>query len=309
MPVYNGEKYLAEAIESILTQTFADFEFVIVDDGSQDGSAAIIRDYAKRDERIRVIRHERNQGVTTARNSGIAASRGEFIAAMDHDDISLPQRLEKQVDFLQSHPDIGVVGTFLQSVSQEMSRLHLHEKPQQHALIVLRYSLGATPIAGPTIMVRRKTMLSVGGYEESIKVADDRDLFSRLFWQARFANLPEELYLHRRYDQQTSFKLLEERKREGFATRQRWLNRLWGEAPPASIDRLERLRDGTKMGWRERRLLRRDVERLIDAMVAAKMLVASDMPMIEAELNRRLESTTPRLWQMFLHWRRHHFGR
>ena len=104
MPVYNGEKYLAEAIESILTQTFADFEFVIVDDGSQDGSAAIIRDYAKRDERIRVIRHERNQGVTTARNSGIAASRGEFIAAMDHDDISLPQRLEKQVDFLQSHP-------------------------------------------------------------------------------------------------------------------------------------------------------------------------------------------------------------
>ena len=286
MPVYNGEKYLAEAIESILGQTFADFEFVIVDDGSQDGSAAIIRDYAKRDERIRVIRHERNQGLTSARNSGIAASRGEFIAAMDHDDISRPQRIEKQVDFLQSHPDIGLVGTGMRSVDEDMTTLRCHVPPQQHALILLRWSLGITTVAGPTIMTRRNTMLSVDGYEDSIKAADDHELFSRLFWQTRFANLPDPLYLHRRYDQQTSVTQYDKQKSEAFAMRRRWLNRLWGEAPGASIDRLDRLRHGMKFGWRERRLLQRDVERLIDAMVAAKMLVASDIPLMPWSLPR-----------------------
>ena len=111
MPVYNGEKYLAEAIDSILVQTFTDFELLIVDDGSQDNSAEIIRSYVKRDSRIRFFQQEQNEGSANARNRGIANAKGEFIAAMDCDDVSLPERLQKQVDFLESHPEIGALGT------------------------------------------------------------------------------------------------------------------------------------------------------------------------------------------------------
>ena len=308
MPVYNGEKYLAEAIDSILGQTFADFEFIIVDDGSQDGSAAIIRDYSKRDERIRLVQHEHNLGLTSARNSGIAASCGEYIAAMDHDDISRPQRIEKQVDFLKSHPDIGLVGTGYTSRFMDSSTFQPREMPVQHAFILLHWSLGLSSVSGPTIMARRNTLTAVGGYDESIRASDDKELFSRLFGKTRFANLPDALYLHRRYDTQTSATRYDIQKSESFATRQRWLNHLWGKAPQSSLARWDRLRDCTKTGWLGRQLLRRDIVRLIDAMVAASMLNANDKCLFEAEMSRRLESTTPRSWQMFLHWRRHHFG-
>ena len=110
MPVYNTEKYVGEAIESILGQTFSDFEFIIVDDGSRDRSPAIIRDYERSDERIRCLRLERNAGTAAAKNHGIAAATGEFIAGMDSDDVSLPERLGKQLEFLRANPDIGAVG-------------------------------------------------------------------------------------------------------------------------------------------------------------------------------------------------------
>ena len=102
MPVYNGEKYVAEAIESILAQTFTDFEFIIVDDGSQDRSPEIIREYVRRDDRVRCLRQERNTGVSSARNRGIDDAGGEFVALMDADDVSLPTRLEKRSAFCSS---------------------------------------------------------------------------------------------------------------------------------------------------------------------------------------------------------------
>ncbi|MCY3864790.1 MAG: glycosyltransferase family 2 protein, partial [Chloroflexi bacterium] len=111
MPVYNREIFVAEAIESILEQTFSDFEFVIVDDGSQDRSPEIIRQYERRDDRIRFLAFKQNKGKAAAKNFGIEAAQGQYIAGMDSDDVSLPQRLEKQVEFLRANPDIGVVGT------------------------------------------------------------------------------------------------------------------------------------------------------------------------------------------------------
>ena len=104
MPVYNGEKYLAEAIDSILAQTYADFELLIVDDGSTDCSAEIIRSYEPRDSRISFKQLERNSGQGPALNAGLEMASGEYITNMDCDDISFPQRLEKQAAFLQSHP-------------------------------------------------------------------------------------------------------------------------------------------------------------------------------------------------------------
>ena len=104
MPVYNGERYLAEAIASVLGQTYADFEFIIVDDGSTDGSAVIIGEFVERDSRIRFIRLERNLGQANARNAGIEATSGKYVAMMDCDDVCLPDRLRKQMNFLEAHP-------------------------------------------------------------------------------------------------------------------------------------------------------------------------------------------------------------
>ena len=108
MPAYNAEKYIGEAIESILNQTFTDFEFIIIDDGSSDHTADIIKGF--HDERIRFIQNEKNSGVANTLNKGLELSQGEYIARMDADDISLPARFEKQVAFMEANPDVAVVG-------------------------------------------------------------------------------------------------------------------------------------------------------------------------------------------------------
>ena len=312
MPVYNGERYLAEAIESILTQTLSDLELIVVDDCSMDGSAAIARDYAGRDERVRMIQHDRNRGSASARNSGVAASRGQFIAAMDSDDISLPQRLEKQVAFLQSHPDVGVVAAALQVASADLSDRHFHPYPQQHAFIVLYWILGGRmTMPGAVYMARRAVLLSVGGYEESRQFADDRELYSRLLLKTRFANLPEALYLYRSHEKQSSASAWrrEQRENEDTALRQRWLERVAGLASRATLVRFERLQRGQKFGWRDLWLLRRDIKRLLAGMVEAQVLDRRDLEIAEAEMRKRLAKATPRWWQMSVHWRRHHFSR
>ena len=138
MTVYNGEKFLAEAIESILAQTFTDFELLIVDDGSTDESAARIKAIAQRDKRIHFVQLGENVGMADARNCGIAAATGEYIAIMDCDDVSLPERLEKQVAFLRANPEIGALGAGARVTNHDMTR-HLYdfELLQQHALIAL----------------------------------------------------------------------------------------------------------------------------------------------------------------------------
>lgn len=307
LPVYNGEKYLADAIESILTQTFTDFELLVVDDGSQDGSAEIVRKYAKRDERIRLLQHESNQGHAAARNSGLEAAQGKFIAAMDADDISLPERLRKQVDFMQSHSKIGLLGVHWLQVDENLKPISDHIMPLEHALIVLRLFFRRNSLAGPTILMRRETLDSVDGYDARSSTGDT-DLFARLVGKTRFANLPLTLYLRRNHGRNHSTIHSQQNFSEGYAIRDRWLQRLWGEAPGAAGERIERLRKREKFGWRERRLLRRDLDRLAEALLADNALELSDMPLVEAEFARRLEWTTPRLWQMVLHWRRHRLG-
>jgi len=110
MSVYNAQKYLDEAIESILNQTYSNFEFIIINDGSTDKSLEIIENYAKKDSRIIVINRE-NKGLIYSLNEGIRKANGKYIARMDADDISLPQRLEKQVEFMEKNKNIGICGT------------------------------------------------------------------------------------------------------------------------------------------------------------------------------------------------------
>jgi len=310
MPVYNGEKYLAEAIESILAQTFKDFELLIVDDGSTDSSAEIIRSKVAQDSRIRFFQLERNMGHADARNVGVAAAAGNFITGMDCDDLSLPQRLAKQVEFLQSHPEIGGVGAHRQVMNKDLSSiLYPHILSQQHALIVLDWFINPM-FMGVTLMLRREFLRAIGGFQPGRRRTEDMELVARLFDETsiQLANLPDVLYINRRHEfnadtlpGSAAFKAQEE-------LQTRMFERAWANAPCKALERINRLRRPTKLSWAERRATKRDLKRLIDSMIAHNWVDPEDKPLLIAEMNRRLEQASPRLWQQFCHWRRHRLG-
>ena len=310
MPVYNGEKYIAEAIESILTQTFTDFELIIVDDGSQDGSWEIIRSYAARDDRIRIIQLEHNMGLSNARNRGIAAANGEFITSMDCDDISLPERLRKQVDFLQARSDIGGVGVNAIKVSEDLSETILEYRlPERHSLIVFAQFIGSS-IIDATIMYRQAHLRAVKGFDPGRRGAVDRELVIRLLskTQIRFANITEHLLLYRHH--MNSLSLTEDcdliaQARQVF---EMMLSHVWGEAPAATLYRFARLRRREKLTWAERRVAKRELRRLIGSLVDKGWVEPDDRSLLLRAMDRRLEIASPRLWQRLCHWRRHHFG-
>ena len=310
MSVYNDEAYVGAAIESILAQTFSDFEFIVVDDGSQDRSPQIVREYMNRDGRIRLIQLERNLGPAAARNRGLAAASGDFVTGMDSDDVCLPERLQKQVDFLRSAPDIGGVGTHARAVDADLQLLFHIRLPRHHSQIMLYQFIDIFPFIGSSVMFRRPLLLAIGGYDESMgyHTGEDIDMMMRLLGRTRFANIAEGLYLYRMHRMPTA---IQQRRRKGHAEmlRKRRLEKLWGEAPQEVLDRFAKVRPWSKLGWRERRAAKRDLIRLIDSMIAAKWVEPVDRPLLVAVMNRSLEQVSPRLWQMFCHWRRHRFGR
>ena len=306
MPVYNGEQYLAEAIESVLAQSFTDYDFIIVDDGSEDNSAAIVRSFAARDRRIRLIQLERNVGHGGARNAGLAAARGEYVAGQDSDDISLPERLDKQARVLQANPDIGAVGVYARVVSADLQPIHDREPPERHAEIVLDHFIGmlSAPFQHATLMMRRSLVLEVGAYDESLRYSVDCDLMTRLLGRTQFANIPSCLYLYRRRADQLTSEYSERRVEDMQLVRQRRLALVWGEAPMDSLKRLTRVRPWSRLTYRERRAAKRDILRIIDSIIAAGWVEAADRPRLIAAMNRRLERVSPRLWQQWLHWYR-----
>ncbi len=308
MPVYNGERFLAAALESVLAQTFSDFEFIIVDDGSRDRSVEIIRAYEARDSRILLAQSQRNLGGAAARNLALALSSGEFIALMDCDDVCRPERLERQLDFLRARPDIGVLGAGARAVDQQLKPLYDFDLPQRHALIVFNLFLGSFLIH-PTVMIRRELLEAVGGYEPGRRTAIDTELWSRLIWRTRFANLPETLLLYRRHEAQNSTTRDAELTAEAWQPRERLLKRLWGEAPRQSLWRFQRMREDEKLSWLQRRRARDDLGRLLEALIEQGAIDEDDRADLAAHAKARLEATMPRRWQRLLHWRRRHFGR
>ena len=311
MPVFNGEKFLVEAIESILSQTFTDFELIIVDDGSTDGSADIIRAYAEGDGRIRFVQLAENVGVAGARNAGITVASGKYIAAMDCDDISLPERLRMQVEFMESNPAIDGVGSGVQAVDEELSPLLTYRLPTCHPYILLSMMVGGSALMYATIMVRCPFFESSGGYDPRMRFGSDFELFLRLVWEKgiRYANLPTLLYLYRRHASSISANRKTWPSPSSTEARRRALKLLWGEAPNETLDRFMKVRPGVRLNWQERRLARRDITRLIESMVASNWVETGDRQLLLAEMNRRLESTTPRLWQMLCHWYRYRIRR
>ena len=198
MPVYNGERFLAEAIDSILGQTFKDLELIVVDDGSVDGTPAILSDFERRERRVSIHRHARNQGISATRNQGCRQARGSFIAVMDADDISLPSRLETQVAFLRSHPDIAAVGGWVQCVDEAGRRAPLTDTnyPTEPALVAWLMMFFNT-MAHSTLMIRRECVNLDEVYNRDYSGTEDYDLLMRLSHVARIVNLPEVLVLYR----------------------------------------------------------------------------------------------------------------
>ena len=261
MPVYNGEKYLAEAIESILAQTFTDFEFIVVDDASQDRSREIIDAYRARDKRIRLIALECNVGGADTRNRALVSASGEFVAMMDCDDVCLPERLQMQVKRLLRDSTIGVLGAGAQAVDARLRPIHAFDLPQGHALIMTNIFI-ASFLIHPTVMMRRDLLGAVGGYERGRRTAYDTELWSRLMWRTRFANLPETLLLYRRHEAQTHTNRDAALTVQAWEVRARMLERLWGEAPKESLARFERMRMDEGLPWLERRKARADLGHL-----------------------------------------------
>ena len=197
MPVYNGEKYLREAVESILAQTFRNFELIAVDDGSTDGSASILAGYRQQDERIVILTHSKNQGIVSALNRGLEIAQGKYIARMDADDVSLPERFERQVEFLETHPQVGVLGSeaiFMDSQGQDIARM-----AQTHDDLSIRWtSLLANVFFHPTVMFRRAVLTEFNlGYQPGLQSGQDYDLWVHMLEHTQGANLDQPLVRYR----------------------------------------------------------------------------------------------------------------
>jgi GT2 family glycosyltransferase/radical SAM superfamily enzyme YgiQ (UPF0313 family)/SAM-dependent methyltransferase len=194
MSVYNGAAHLEEAVTSILQQTYANFEFIIVNDGSTDATGEILQKFD--DCRIRMISNPANLGLTKSLNIGINAARGEYIARMDADDLSLPHRLERQLEFLEKSPDCAVVGSAYYQIDDQGRIRSLIEVLTADA--DLRAGLRRQNWFGHgSVMLRRQALLQVGGYDEEFAYAQDYDLWLRLSEQFQIANLEEPLYCWR----------------------------------------------------------------------------------------------------------------
>jgi glycosyltransferase involved in cell wall biosynthesis len=200
MPVYNAEKHVEEAIESILNQTFSDFEFLIIDDGSTDRSAAIVRSFT--DSRIIFIRNQKNGGIAEVLNQAISLSKGKYIARMDADDISFPERFEKQYRFLESHSDYVLCGSSFQIIGKNK----VHYLPESDDEIKLKMLL-VTPFCHPTVMLRSTLFKEKGlSYRSEMVPVEDHDLWTRIFSFGKLHNLRESLLGYRVHESNSSLK-------------------------------------------------------------------------------------------------------
>ena len=197
MPVYNGERYIREAVESVLHQTFSDWELIIVNDSSTDGTEKILESFS--DPRIKVLKNNRNLGSVGSRNKAFLVARGEFIAILDADDIAMPARFEEQVKFLRFHPDVGLVASLVKIIGEDGVQIGRVMKditpPEKAPMKILFHNF----LAFSSVMMRKDAMPEIPFDENAVPV-EDVALYLKILPHSKFATLPKVLTSYRSHD-------------------------------------------------------------------------------------------------------------
>ena len=242
MPVHNGLPFLDESIKSILEQTLKDFEFVILDDASTDGSTQLLREWARRDARIQLHESQKRLGLSGSSNAVVLKARAAIIARMDADDVAHPDRLRRQLNIIERRPDIAVIGTLCNGIDASGRVV----RPRDRWRLVRRSTY--VPFAHGSAMFRRETFDAVGGYDEKAVRAEDQDLFSRMANKGRVVTLPDILYSYRYHSSNATLlngKLAvdENHSRNGDALAAFYMlgaMRLWAGDPPMLLQTMPR---------------------------------------------------------------------
>lgn len=206
MPVYNAEQYLDESIESILNQTYSQFEFIIINDGSNDSSLSKIEKYKRVDNRIKIITRE-NKGLVYSLNEGIKAAQGKYIARMDADDISEINRFEAQLSFLKENKDVDILGTYIQVIGDKSSAESIENWFNQTWKMnkALERSIEGCIIAHPTVLMKKKVVDNLGGYRNKYPKFEDDDLWIRALKNGyKIVNLDKKLLQYRVHSESKS---------------------------------------------------------------------------------------------------------
>lgn len=190
LPVFDSERYLREAARSILNQSYADLELIIIDDGSTDGTLGVARALSDEDARVRLVAHKENRGLAVRLNEGLSLAQGEYIARMDADDVSVRRRFELQLNHLQRHPDVALVGGFIRYFGGRRSCL---VKVATYPLHISWRLLFGNSIGHVTVLARRRFFDGLGGYDETLRVAQDYDLWLKARDRYLMSNIPEVL--------------------------------------------------------------------------------------------------------------------
>ncbi len=200
LPVHNAESYVRAAVESVLSQTFGDFELLALDDGSTDRSLSILREFEVKDRRVHAI-SRKNRGVAPTRNELVSLARGLYLANLDADDVSRPQRFEQQVAYLTAHPDCVALGTGVLFIDPEGMPIRQVQYELTHQEIDLAHLFGTegSRMCNSSVMMRKAAVLKVGRYSDEYRFAEDMDLFLRLAEIGKLANLSEVLLEYRRH--------------------------------------------------------------------------------------------------------------
>jgi hypothetical protein len=207
MTVFNGDKFLAETIESVLNQSFRDFEFLVVDDGSTDATADILSKYVHRDGRIRVL-GDGKRGRSASLNLAISLANGKYVANTDADDLSMPRRIEEQVAFMERNPEVGVLGSAYELVTESGVVIDTVGHPLEDSQIrsvMLRYN----PICHSSVILRKDIVLATTGYRSTFEPSEDYDLWLRMSERSRLANLDNVLVRYRLHGNQLSIRKIE----------------------------------------------------------------------------------------------------
>ena len=238
MSVFNGERFLREAIESILDQSFRDFEFIIIDDGSTDGSASMLDSYQRSEPRMRVF-HQENRGLIDSLNYSCGLTRGKYIARMDADDIAVKDRLMWQVDFMEKHPEVGVVGGAIEVINATGKSLKTYRYPIENRQIRSGLFRGTSLLCHPAALMRKEAFVSVKGYRKVVVDAEDYDLWLKIADRFQLANLKAVVLKYRRHPYQVSVRSCKQQLLSTFAARAAALSRRNGYPDP--LDSVEEI--------------------------------------------------------------------